>query len=117
MPTYQYRCRECDEELEIVQSFTDDALTKCPNCNKKALRKVFAAPGISFKGSGFYKNDSRSGSKSSNGSSSEKAEKGDKGSDTKTETKSETKSESKTETKSETKTDKKSEKAASAKKF
>lgn len=97
MPTYQYRCRECDEEFEVVQSFTDDALTKCPSCKKKALRKVFAAPGIAFKGSGFYKNDSRSGAKSSNGSSSEKAE---KSSDTKTETKTETKSETKSDTKS-----------------
>ena len=79
MPTYQYRCRECDEELEVVQSFTDDPLTKCPNCKKKALRKVFAAPGIAFKGSGFYKNDSRggsgkSGSKSSGSASSDKAD-------------------------------------------
>jgi putative FmdB family regulatory protein len=101
MPTYQYRCRECDEELEVVQSFSDDPLTKCPNCKKKALRKVFAAPGIAFKGSGFYKTDSRSGngksgSKSSAGSSSEKDD-----------TKSETKGESTTEKKkSEPKADK-----------
>ena len=72
MPTYQYRCRDCDEELEVVQAFTDDALTKCPAC-KGSLRKVFAAPGISFKGSGFYKNDSRGSTKSTiaNGSSSD----------------------------------------------
>jgi len=99
MPTYQYRCRECDEDLEVVQSFTDDPLTKCPNCKKKALRKVFAAPGIAFKGSGFYKNDSRSGAKSSNGASGDKAEKS-------SETKTETKSETKTETKSDAKSDK-----------
>ena len=84
MPTYQYRCRECDEDLEVVQSFTDDPLTKCPNCKKKALRKVFAAPGIAFKGSGFYKNDSRSGatkgsSSSANGSAGDKGDTSDKG--------------------------------------
>ena len=100
MPTYQYRCRECGEDLEVVQSFTDDPLTKCPNCKKKALRKVFAAPGIAFKGSGFYKNDSRggsgkSGSKASGSASSDKAD-----------TKSETKGESTTEKKSEPKADK-----------
>ncbi|MBL8774489.1 MAG: FmdB family transcriptional regulator [Acidimicrobiales bacterium] len=100
MPTYQYRCRECGEDLEVVQSFTDDPLTKCPNCKKKALRKVFAAPGIAFKGSGFYKTDSRSGNgksgtKSSSSSSSEKSE-----------AKSETKPEPKAEKKTEAKTDK-----------
>ena len=58
MPTYQYRCRDCGQELEVVQSFKDDALTECPHC-QGSLRKVFAAPGITFKGSGFYKNDSR----------------------------------------------------------
>jgi len=68
VPTYEYRCRECGHELEAVQAFTDDALTTCPSCGQEALRKVFAAVGISFKGSGFYKTDSRSGS--SNGSSS-----------------------------------------------
>lgn len=80
MPTYQYRCRDCGEELEVVQSFTDKPKTKCPAC-KGSLRKVFAAPGISFKGSGFYKNDSRGSSSSATSSSSS--------SDTKAETKSE----------------------------
>lgn len=59
MPTYQYRCTECGEDLEVVQSFHDDALTVCPNCQGK-LRKVFSPIGIAFKGSGFYKTDSRS---------------------------------------------------------
>jgi putative FmdB family regulatory protein len=97
MPTYQYRCRDCGEDLEVVQSFTDDPLTKCPNCKKKALRKVFAAPGISFKGSGFYKNDSRSGSKSAAGSSTNgsSSEKSDTSSDTKSDTKTEPKSDTK----------------------
>ncbi|MFI5932753.1 FmdB family zinc ribbon protein [Actinoplanes sp. NPDC051494] len=60
MPTYQYACTECGEQIERVQSFSDPALTECPACNGK-LRKVFNSVGIVFKGSGFYRNDSRSG--------------------------------------------------------
>ncbi|MBG0569118.1 FmdB family transcriptional regulator [Actinoplanes sp. NEAU-A11] len=60
MPTYQYACTECGEQLEAVQSFSDPALTECPNCRGK-LRKVFNSVGVVFKGSGFYRNDSRSG--------------------------------------------------------
>lgn len=63
MPTYQYACTECGEPLEVVQSFTDDALTECPSCGGR-LRKRFNAVGIVFKGSGFYRTDSRSGSSS-----------------------------------------------------
>ncbi|TDD62020.1 FmdB family transcriptional regulator [Kribbella antibiotica] len=59
MPTYQYQCTDCGEALEVRQSFTDDALTVCPNC-QGTLRKVFNAVGVVFKGSGFYRNDSRS---------------------------------------------------------
>lgn len=69
MPTYEYRCKACGHELEIVQKFTDDALTRCESCGADQLRKVFGSVGISFKGSGFYKTDSRSSS-SGNGSSS-----------------------------------------------
>ena len=70
MPTYQYRCTECDHAFEEFQSFTDDALTDCPVCGGR-LRKVFNAVGVVFKGSGFYRNDSRStGSSSSSGDSS-----------------------------------------------
>lgn len=58
MPTYQYRCRACGEELEAVQKFTDPALTECPRCAGD-LRKVFSAVGVVFKGSGFYATDSR----------------------------------------------------------
>jgi putative FmdB family regulatory protein len=58
VPTYEYRCKDCGQELEVVQSFTDDALTTCEACGG-SLRKVFGNVGISFKGSGFYKNDSR----------------------------------------------------------
>ncbi len=58
MPTYEYVCKSCGEHLEVVQSFADDALTVCPTCGG-ALRKVFGSIGISFKGSGFYRTDSR----------------------------------------------------------
>jgi putative FmdB family regulatory protein len=59
VPTYEYACKQCGDHLEVVQKFTDDALTVCPSC-EGPLRKVFGSIGISFKGSGFYKNDSRS---------------------------------------------------------
>ncbi|MFC9269385.1 FmdB family zinc ribbon protein [Streptomyces zhihengii] len=72
MPTYQYQCTECGEGLEAVQKFTDDALTECPNCNGR-LKKVFSAVGIVFKGSGFYRNDSRGASSSSSPASSSKS--------------------------------------------
>ena len=76
MPTYQYACTECGHQLEAVQSFSDAALTECPNCQGK-LRKVFNSVGIVFKGSGFYRNDSRAGAVSaekSNGSDAKKSE-------------------------------------------
>ncbi|MFI6325494.1 FmdB family zinc ribbon protein [Nonomuraea sp. NPDC050556] len=63
MPTYQYACNNCGEQLEVVQKFSDDALTVCPNCQGE-LRKVFSAVGIVFKGSGFYRTDNRSSSTS-----------------------------------------------------
>ena len=59
MPTYEYACKACGEHLEVVQSFKDDALTTCPACGG-SLRKVFGSIGIAFKGSGFYRTDSRS---------------------------------------------------------
>ncbi|HYO38612.1 MAG TPA: FmdB family zinc ribbon protein [Nocardioidaceae bacterium] len=58
MPTYQYACTECDHAFEQFQSFSDDALTVCPQCSGR-LRKVFNAVGVVFKGSGFYRTDSR----------------------------------------------------------
>ncbi|MFF3913059.1 FmdB family zinc ribbon protein [Streptomyces sp. NPDC001852] len=64
MPTYQYQCTECGEGLEAVQKFSDDALTECPSCGGR-LKKVFSAVGIVFKGSGFYRNDSRGSTSSS----------------------------------------------------
>ena len=64
MPTYEYVCTKCGDQFEVVQSFSDDALTKCSKC-KGQLRKVFGSVGIVFKGSGFYKTDSREGSSAS----------------------------------------------------
>ena len=61
MPTYEYACAECGERLEAVQKFSDDPLTECPACGGR-LRKVFSPVGIVFKGSGFYRTDSRSSS-------------------------------------------------------
>ena len=61
MPTYQYACTECGDRLEVVQRFSDDPLTVCAACGGR-LRKVFSPVGIVFKGSGFYRTDSRSGS-------------------------------------------------------
>jgi putative FmdB family regulatory protein len=63
MPTYEYECQQCHERVEAVQKFSDAALTVCPLCGGE-LRKVFSAVGIVFKGSGFYKNDSRKTSSS-----------------------------------------------------
>lgn len=81
MPTYQYSCTECGERIEAVQKFTDEPLQVCSACGGK-LRKVFSAVGIVFKGSGFYRNDSRSGSKDKalNGSGSSSDAKKDGGS-------------------------------------
>ena len=59
MPTYQYLCTECEQPLEVVQGFNDDRLTECPACSGR-LRQVFSAVGVVFKGSGFYRTDSRS---------------------------------------------------------
>jgi putative FmdB family regulatory protein len=68
MPTYEYECQECHEHVEAVQKFTDAPLNVCPHCGGE-LRKVFSAVGIVFKGSGFYKTDSR-GSKSTSSETS-----------------------------------------------
>jgi putative FmdB family regulatory protein len=81
VPTYQYSCTECGERIEAVQKFTDEPLQVCSACGGK-LRKVFSPVGIVFKGSGFYRNDSRSGSKDKalNGSGSSSDAKKDGGS-------------------------------------
>jgi putative FmdB family regulatory protein len=70
VPTYSYACTECGNRFDAVQAFSDDALTTCPKCSGR-LRKLFGSVGVVFKGSGFYRNDSREPAKSSsNGSSS-----------------------------------------------
>ena len=97
MPTYQYACTECDHRFDAVQSFSDPSLTVCPECGGK-LRKVFSSVGIVFKGSGFYRTDSRasagstvakaeSGSDSSSSESTSTEKKSDKKADTKADTK------------------------------
>lgn len=90
MPTYEYACKKCGETFEVVQSFTDEPLKRHKGGCGGAVKKVFGNVGISFKGSGFYKNDSRSGSSKSSSSSSSSSS-----SESKSETKTETKSESK----------------------
>jgi len=77
VPTYQYACTACDERLEAVQSFTDPALTTCPLC-QGALRKVYSAVGVVFKGSGFYKNDSRDAGKKAGSKNGDSAGSSDK---------------------------------------
>ena len=76
MPTYQYACTECGHAFEQVQSFSDDALTVCPVCSGR-LRKVFNAVGVVFKGSGFYRTDSRSGTSSTLAPSTSEKSSGD----------------------------------------
>jgi putative FmdB family regulatory protein len=66
VPTYQYACTACDHQLEAVQSFSDDPLTECPVCAGR-LRKLFGSVGVVFKGSGFYRTDSRAASNGQNG--------------------------------------------------
>ena len=70
MPTYQYTCTACGHQLEAVQSFSDEPLTACPECGER-LRKVFSSVGIVFKGSGFYRTDSRSGAASGESSTND----------------------------------------------
>lgn len=64
MPTYSYACTDCDDRFDVVQAFTDDALSTCGKCSGR-LRKIFGSVGVVFKGSGFYRTDSRDSSKSS----------------------------------------------------
>ncbi len=113
MPKYEYACKSCGERIEVVQSFADAPLTECTACGG-VLRKVFSAPSIAFKGSGFYRTDNRkrrqdasSDTKTEKSPADAKADaKGDSKSDAKTDGKSEpakADSGSKTETKAESK--------------
>ncbi|WP_017571196.1 FmdB family zinc ribbon protein [Nocardiopsis halotolerans] len=87
MPTYQYACTECDAQMEVVQSFSDDSLTVCPECEGR-LRKVYSAVGVVFKGSGFYRTDSGKSSNSSVLTGEGKSDNGSKGSDSSSDAKS-----------------------------
>jgi putative FmdB family regulatory protein len=99
VPTYSYACTECGNRFDVVQSFTDDALTTCEKCSGR-LRKLFNSVGVVFKGSGFYRTDSREAAKSStNGSaktnsSTESSTTSDKSSPSETSSSSSTKSDS-----------------------
>ena len=81
MPVYTYRCENCGVRFERLQGYNDPALTRCPECNKKTLRKVYQPVGIVFKGSGFYATDHRSPSGSHPSSSNHKSEGETKSSD------------------------------------
>ncbi|MBT3276311.1 MAG: hypothetical protein HN368_24400 [Spirochaetales bacterium] len=70
MPTYEYECKSCSHNFEVFQSMSDDSLTECPECRKEIRRVIGGGLGIIFKGSGFYVNDSKSGSKSAGKSES-----------------------------------------------
>jgi putative FmdB family regulatory protein len=107
VPTYQYACTECGEPLEVVQKFTDDALTECPACGGR-LRKIFSPAAIVFRGSGFYRTDSRNGSSGTSTTTKETPKKDD----TKTETKKESTSESKSSSSSDSSKGSSSEKVA-----
>ena len=73
MPTYSYACTECGNRFDAVQAFSDDALTTCPKCSGR-LRKLFSSVGVVFKGSGFYRTDSRESAKSSTNGSAKSSE-------------------------------------------
>ena len=101
MPTYEYACSSCDTTHDIVQKMTDPTLTECPECGEPTLRKVFNGVGVVFKGSGFYRNDSREASKSAAGKTSDsksestgKSDSGDKKSSDSKSTESSSKSDS-----------------------
>jgi putative FmdB family regulatory protein len=108
MPIYDYRCDHCGHVFSAVQSFRDEALEKCPNCGKRP-RRLISMPAIVFKGSGWYKTDSRPAEKSSSdGAVVADNKKSDAKSDTKSDRKTETKGETKSEKKSDTKASEKS---------
>lgn len=85
MPTYAYACSQCSHRFDIYQSFTEDALTTCPECAQQSLRKVYSSVGVVFKGTGFYRNDSRSAETSTSPAAKDES---------KSESKNESKSES-----------------------
>jgi putative FmdB family regulatory protein len=117
MPLYEYQCQSCGEVVEILQNFSDPPYRHCPKCGGD-MKKLFSAPAIQFKGSGFYKTDyaskssappPSSGDSSGDGASSKAESKNETKSESKGDSKSESKGDAKSETKSETKTESKSE--------
>ena len=95
MPIYTYRCKNCGVQFDIQQKFTDQPMTRCPECNKKTLHKVFQPVGIVFKGSGFYSTDHRSPSGASRASGSSKS--GEEKAESKSESNSSSNEKAKTE--------------------
>ena len=93
MPTYEYACTNCEDRLEIVQSIHEDTLTTCPVCGDGKLRKIFGNVGVVFKGSGFYRTDSRNDRKASETKTAKAESKSESKSDTKAESKAESKAE------------------------
>ena len=87
MPTYSYRCASCDYAFDQYQAFTDDTLTVCPNCGEPQLRKVFNSIGVSFTGSGFYRNDSRAAASSTSSSDASSSSTSDSATPAKSESK------------------------------
>ena len=108
MPIYDYRCDACGHAFSAVRSYSDGPVEECPHCGKRP-RKLLVVPAVVFKGSGWYKTDSRGAAPKEGGDSAKPAASSDSKSDGKTESKSETMSESKSETKSESKSESKSE--------
>src|SRR3981081_2239384 len=102
MPIYDYRCDHCGHVFSAVQSYKDEPLEKCPNCGKKP-RRLLSTPAIVFKGSGWYKTDSRPAQKGSDEGGTSADKKSDTTSETKADAKGETKTDAKTEKKSESK--------------
>ena len=98
MPTYVYACRNCEEQLEVVQKMSDDPLKDCPKCEGGVLWRVLFPPAVVYKGSGFYTTDYKNGGSKSGGSSPKSESSDSSGSESKSETKTETKSETKSET-------------------
>ena len=80
MPIYDYKCSECEHQIELIQKISDDPKTVCPKCNKKSLKKLISAPSFRLKGSGWYETDFKTGKKKN--ISSNESSKGDKSTET-----------------------------------
>jgi len=105
MPLYSYECDNCGVQFDKLQKFSDKPIKRCPECNKNTAKRVIQPAGIIFKGSGWYKTDSRSASSATVPSSTKKDSKKSDSSETKSESKTETKTESKTESSSKKKSE------------